>query len=165
MNLSGHQRSTTDQSDTWLTPPSILEKLGEFDLDPCTPEVMPWETAKKRYTKNDDGLIQPWYGRVWMNPPFGKEAAKWLEKLSNHGNGIALVPARTETKMFFDYVWGKADAVCFIKSRPHFHYVDGMRAPFNSGAPICLIAYGNKNRLVLETSNLGFVVGCGGGHE
>lgn len=162
MNLSSHQQQTTDQSDTWLTPISILEKLGEFDLYPCTPEVMPWETAKKRYTKKDDGLIQPWDGRVWMNPPFGKEAAKWLEKLSNHGNGIALVPARTETKMFFDHVWGKADAVCFIKSRPHFHYADGTRAPFNSGAPICLIAYGFVNEVALFNSGLGYVVSCRG---
>lgn len=160
MNLSGHQRSTTDQSDTWITPPEILKALGEFDLDPCTPEVMPWETAKKRYTKKDDGLVQPWDGRVWMNPPFGKEAAKWLKKLSEHGNGIALLPARTETKMFFDHVWGKADAVCFIKSRPHFYYADGMRAPFNSGAPICLIAYGPINKVALFNSNLGYVVNC-----
>lgn len=162
MNLSGHQRSTTDQSDTWLTPPEILKALGEFDLDPCTPEIMPWETAKNRYTKQDDGLIQPWSGRVWMNPPFGKEASKWMEKISEHGNGIALIPARTETKMFFDYVWGKADAVCFVKSRPHFHYSDGTRAPFNSGAPICLVAYGYGNKIALIESGLGFVIGAKG---
>lgn len=162
MNLSGHQRNTKLQNDTWITPVSILEKLGDFDLDPCTPEVMPWETAKKRYTKKDDGLIQPWNGRVWMNPPFGKDATKWLEKLSNHGDGIALVHARTETKMFFDYVWGKADAVCFIKSRPHFHYQNGARAKFNSGAPLCLIAYGFKNEVALFNSGLGYVVSCRG---
>jgi len=162
MNLSAHQRSTTDQSDTWLTPPEILKVLGEFDLDPCTPEVMPWETAKKRYTKLDDGLIQPWNGRVWMNPPFGKEASKWMDKIAKHGNGIALIPARTETKMFFDYVWGKADAVCFIKSRPHFHYADGTRAPFNSGAPICLVAYGYWNKIALIESGLGIVIGARG---
>lgn len=64
----------------------------------------------------------------------------------------------TETTMFYETVWGIADAVLFIKGRPHFHTVDGKRAPFNSGAPICLIAYGPENVLALERSGLGRVV-------
>jgi len=75
-----------------------------------------------------------------------------------HGNGIALVPARTETAMFFECVWGAADAVLFLKGRPHFYRTDGSRAPFNSGAPIVLIAYGLQNVAALERSELGFVV-------
>lgn len=76
-----------------------------------------------------------------------------------HGNGIALVPARTETAMFYECVWGIADAVLFMKGRPHFHYVDGRKAPFNSGAPICLIGYGIENLEALKASGLGFVTG------
>jgi len=60
--------------------------------------------------------------------------------------------------MFYETVWGHADAILFIKGRPHFHYVDGTRAKFNSGAPICLVAYGDHNRLTLENSGLGHVV-------
>ena len=60
--------------------------------------------------------------------------------------------------MFYECVWGVADAVCFLKGRPHFHYVDGTRAPFNSGAPIALVAYGAANADVLRSSGLGFVV-------
>ncbi len=92
-----------------------------------------------------------------MNPPFGKAAAAWLEKLASHGDGIALIPARTETRMFYSHVWPKADAVLFIEGRPHFHYATGKRAPFNSGAPICLIAYGQKNAQALVDSRLGVV--------
>jgi len=157
MGLSGHQ-SPAMKNDEWLTPPDILDKLGDFDLDPCAPVVRPWETAAWYYTAQADGLTQHWFGRVWCNPPFGREAVKWLAKMRDHGNGIALIPARTETAMFYETVWGHADAVLFIKGRPHFHYVDGTRAKFNSGAPICLVAYGGENRRTLESSGLGHVV-------
>lgn len=55
-------------------------------------------------------------------------------------------------------VWAMADAVLFIQGRPHFHRVNGDRAPFNSGAPICLVAYGISNVAALERSGLGVVI-------
>lgn len=154
-SLSGHQ-SARMKTDEWLTPPEILQALGEFDTDPCCPESMPWPTARTMYSRA--GLEQPWHGRVWMNPPFGREAIQWMHRLASHGNGIALIPARTETAMFFETVWAKADAVLFIKGRPHFHRADGSRAEFNSGAPICLVAYGMNNVAALYASGLGRVV-------
>lgn len=157
MSLSGHQ-SARMQNDEWLTPPEIMAPLGKFDLDPCSPINRPWPTADKHFTVDDNGLAQPWTGRVWCNPPFGREAVKWLRRMVEHGNGIALIPARTETAMFYECVWGVADAVLFIKGRPHFHRVDGSRASFNSGAPICLVAYGHQNAMVLLQSGLGAVV-------
>ena len=160
MSLSGHQ-SARMKNDEWLTPPSIVQALGSFDLDPCAPVVRPWDTARNHLTIEHDGLAQEWSGRVWLNPPFGREAVKWLRRLVVHGNGIALIPARTETEMFYECVWGVADAVLFIKSRPHFHYVDGRRADFNSGAPICLVAYGKENARLLRESKLGHVVASG----
>ena len=156
-SLSGHQ-SHKAKSVEWLTPPNIINALGPFDLDPCAPIIRPWDTAAHHFTINDNGLALPWFGRVWCNPPFGKEAATWLSKASKHGNSVVLIPARTETAMFYDSVWGKAVAVLFIKGRPHFHYPDGSRAPFNSGAPICLVAYGASNLVALLNSNLGQVV-------
>lgn len=155
--MSGHQ-SARSKSDVWLTPPEIVMALGDFDLDPCCPRGMPWFTADRMLTKADDGLTAPWDGRVWLNPPFGREAVKWLRRLVQHGNGIALIPARTETAMFYECVWGVADGVLFLKGRPHFHFADGKRAPFNSGAPIALIAYGRENYNALITSELGAVV-------
>lgn len=159
MGLSAHQ-SAKMKNDEWLTPPEILAALGAFDLDPCAPDILsrPWPTAISHYSKSDDGLRQPWFGRVWCNPPFGREAVKWLAKLRDHGNGIALIPARTETAMFYGTVWGHAAGVLFLRGRPHFHFVCGRRAAFNSGAPIALVAYGASNLDALQRSGLGFTV-------
>lgn len=157
MSMSSHQ-SPVMISDEWLTPPEIMAKLGAFDLDPCSPLNRPWDTARRHFTVADDGLGKEWFGRVWMNPPFGREATRWMKKMADHGNGIALIPARTETAMFYESVWSRADAVLFIKGRPHFHRVDGTRASFNSGAPICLVAYGQRNHAELLKSGLGVVV-------
>lgn len=157
MSLSSHQ-SARMKNDEWLTPPEIIRALGDFDLDPCAPVVRPWDTAKHHFTVQDDGLSREWFGRVWCNPPFGREAVKWLRKTMRHGDGIALIPARTETAMFYECVWFQADAICFIKGRPHFHYVDGRRAAANSGAPICLVAYGSENADALREARLGVVL-------
>lgn len=157
MSMSSHQ-SARMKNDEWLTPPEIVRACGEFDLDPCAPIVRPWDTARQHFTIEDDGLAQRWHGRVWCNPPFGREAIKWLRRMAEHGNGIALIPARTETVMFYETVWGAADAVLFIQGRPHFHYVDGRRAAVNSGAPICLVAYGSDNVDALRASGLGVVL-------
>lgn len=157
MGMSAHQ-SAHMKNDEWLTPPEILKPLGLFDLDPCAPVIRPWDTAARHYTVRDNGLNKPWHGRVWLNPPFGREAAKWLARMREHGDGVALIPARTETRMFYESVWGYSDGVLFLKGRPHFHYVDGSRAPFNSGAPIALVAYGRSNLHALRQSELGFVV-------
>ena len=154
MSLSAHQSSRM-KNDEWLTPPSILDALGSFDLDPCAPVHRPWDTAGTHFTSADDGLSQQWHGRVWMNPPFGTAAIKWMRRMADHGNGIALIPARTETRMFFETVWSRADAICFLEGRPHFHFVDGHKAAFNSGAPICLVAYGARNAAVLLCCGLG----------
>ena len=140
--MSGHH-SAKAKTHTWLTPPHIIEALGPFDLDPCTPPEMPWKTADRRFTKTDDGLSQDWgEDFVWMNPPYGREAGKWLKKLSGHDNGIALIFARTETQDWFNYVWPYASAILFMKGRIHFHDAEGNRADANSGAPSALIGYG-----------------------
>lgn len=154
MTLSSHQKN--GGHDEWLTPPEILAKLGRFDLDPCAPAVRPWPTASRHYWA--EGLDMPWEGRIWLNPPFGREAIKWMRRMAAHGVGIALLPARTETRMFYETVWDHAHAICFLKGRPHFHYVDGTRAKANSGAPICLIAYSEFDAMVLRDSDLGKVV-------
>jgi hypothetical protein len=142
------------QKDEWLTPPEIIEALGKFDLDPCAPIIRPWDTAKKHYTIEDDGLSMDWEGRVWCNPPYGDQAGKWLKRLADHGNGVALIFARTETKMFFEHIWRRADALLFIEGRLHFHHVNGTRAKGNSGAPSVLVAYGKFNAERLANSSI-----------
>jgi hypothetical protein len=153
-NGIGSHHSAKMKNDEWLTPPGIIEALGKFDLDPCSPMGRPWDTAENHYTVNDDGLSLPWNGRVWLNPPYGQATILWLKRLADHGDGIALIFARTETDMFFSQVWERADAILFIRGRIYFHYVDGSRARANSGAPSCLIAYGERNVAALETSGI-----------
>ena len=154
LGIGGHQRAYEGHSDEWLTPPSIIESLGKFDLDPCSPIKRPWPTATTHYTSLDNGLALNWNGRVWLNPPYGAETGKWLQKLADHGNGIALIFARTETDMFFKYGWERADSMLFLRGRLHFHTVEGVRAKSNAGAPSVLIAYGKNNTEALNVSNL-----------
>lgn len=141
------------QKDEWLTPPTIIEALGHFDLDPCSPIVRPWDTADRHFTIEDDGLNQEWSGRVFCNPPYGTKTKHWLNKCAEHGNTIALVFARTETKMFFESIWNKADALFFIKGRLSFHSVDGKKGG-TAGAPSVLIAYGKDNAEMLKKTAL-----------
>lgn len=142
-------------NETWLTPPHILTALGSFDLDPCAaPSPRPWPTAAHHIELPTDGLAAEWSGRVWCNPPYGKEAPRWLEKLAAHGNGIALVFARTETAMFHEHVWQRAHAVLFLRGRLVFCDRTGKPAAANSSAPSCLIAYGEANAEILANCGL-----------
>lgn len=151
--IGGHHRAYEGATNTWLTPPSIVESLGPFSLDPCG--YPNWKTADKLICEPEDGLSADWSGhRVWLNPPYGPHTGKWLEKLAKHGIGTALIFARTETAMFFDHVWRSASALLFLEGRLHFHYPNGERAKHNSGAPSVLVAYGVEDSEALYESNL-----------
>lgn len=143
--VGGHQRPYSGFSNEWLTPREILSALGPFDLDPCAPITRPWSMARKHYTIEDNGLSKPWDGRVWLNPPYGPLTGMWLERLADHGNGVALIFARTETVFFHRQVWDRADDLFFLEGRLHFCWPDGTRAKFNAGAPSVLVAYGREN--------------------
>lgn len=137
----------------WLTPPELVKKLGEFDLDPCTPVSPPFVHAKHNFNINDNGLSKSWFGRVYMNPPYGNGMEKWMEKLKHHGNGIALIFARTETKCFFNHIWDDAHAVLFVKGRIKFYNLEGKQVG-TPGAPSVFIAYGKNNSEVLEKAGI-----------
>jgi len=133
------------QTNTWFTPAEIVEKLGPFDMDPCTQTFRPFDTAKVHICEDVGGcgIATDWIGRVWLNPPYGREIGKWLQKLKAHGNGIALVFGRTETG------WGQeaikhADAVNFIKGRLSFIRHDGSKSS-NAGTGSMLLAFGAEN--------------------
>lgn len=140
----------TDGHDEWLTPRFITETLGPFDIDPCSPgERRPWDTANRHVDAEEDGLSIEWTGRVWCNPPYGKETFVWMNKLANHGNGIALIFARTETIGFHEQIWNRADAIFFFQGRLKFCYVSGLEAQ-HANAPSCLVAYGENNVQALK---------------
>lgn len=163
--IGGHTRPNDGGTDVWLTPPAIIDHLGPFDLDPCAaPEPRPWDTATEPWAPPEhDGLNDPWVTAmnpnpfVWLNPPYGRDVGAWLERLAEHGNGIALTFARTETAAFRDAVWGRASGLLFISGRLHFHHPDGRRASMNAGGPSVLIAYGPAaaHRLARHNRTLG----------
>lgn len=155
--IGGHTKPVRGAKDEWLTPPSIINALGPFDLDPCSPISRPWPTATHHMTIDDDGLSSAWPDDafVWCNPPYGQETWRWLEKLSAHpSGGVALVFARTETAWFFAQVWRKASALLFLEGRLHFHHVDGSRAAGNAGGPSVLVAYGERATDRLQSSSI-----------
>lgn len=139
----------------WLTPRPLVESLGHFDLDPCG--APGWELADRTFLleNGEDGLELPWEGRVWCNPPYGKEAYPFLRRMVQHRHGTALIFARVETEMFFETVWEGATSVLFLKGRLTF--LDDLTfepAKANSGAPSCLVAYGAEDTRALAYSGL-----------
>jgi hypothetical protein len=138
-----HEKNLADH---WITPRSLLSALGEFDLDPCACELgQPWPTANRMYIlPAENGLILPWFGRVWLNPPYGSETPKWIERMALHADGIMLIFARTET-IAFQRLWQHGDAIFFPKGRIQFFRYDGTLPKTGSTAPSCLVAFGERN--------------------
>lgn len=153
--IGGHHRAYRGLTDDWLTPLYVVQAVGPFDLDPCAgPMPRPWNTALNHIAPPEDGLKALWHGRVWLNPPYGQQTGLWLSRLADHGNGIALTFARTETEMFHEQVWKRADGLLFLRGRLFFHRPDGSRAKHNCGGPSVLIAYGLLNAERLRNSGL-----------
>lgn len=117
-------------SDDWYTPREILTAIGlTYDLDPCSPGAGHWVPARQVFTKEDDGLAQPWRGLVFMNPPFGGRNGHvpWLDKFFAHGNGIAVVRAYTSSEWFHETVAPRAEALLFPKGKTRFIPSDDVR--------------------------------------
>lgn len=154
--IGSHTRPGEGATVEWYTPPGLIAALGlEYDLDPCTPVGgLPWIPAARTISLPDDGLAATWSGRVWLNPPYGPHTEHWLRRLAAHGNGIALVFARTETRWWHETVCA-SDAVCFIAGRLTF--VDRRRQPGagNAGGPSALVAYGADCAAAVAAANLG----------
>jgi len=138
----------------WLTPPSLVEPLGTFDLDPCGAPGHVLAERTYLLESGDDGLRDPWFGRVWLNPPYGKEAEPFLAKLADHNKGTALIFARTETQTWHNIIWPKASAILFLEGRVTFLDPEGKAAKANSGAPSCLVAFGEFDAAALYQSGI-----------
>ena len=147
------------EADEWYTPSWVFKSIGvEFDLDPCSPGSPPSTvTAKRHLTQAENGLAAEWHGTVWLNPPFSSKR-EWYKKLVKHGNGIALIPARTETHDFQDYM-NAAQALLFLKGRIYFER--GSRPGANGNGVtstppfgVVLVAYGAAMARALLDSKL-----------
>lgn len=139
----------TKGEETYLTPPEIIRALESqdfrFHLDPACPPNMPWRTAENMLTKAEDGLAAEWNGHVWLNPPYGTETQKWMQKMAEHNDGIALVFNRTDTAWFHEAVFEKAQAMLLLKGRIRFYNADGTQTAQSAPAPSVLIAYGTPS--------------------
>lgn len=129
----------SSESAEWYTPPAVIERvvtcLRSIDLDPCSNSASePAVPAALHFTQEDDGLTRLWAGRVYMNPPYGREIDDWANKLCSEyaaGNvteAIALIPARVDTDWFRRF---RDAAVCFIDGRLKFSGHENS-APFPS---------------------------------
>lgn len=134
----------SSKSNEWATPQSFFDKLNEefgFTLDPCSTH----ENAKceQHYTIEEDGLSKNWGGQVvFCNPPYGRDLPKWVKKChdeSRHATIVMLIPARTDTSYFHDYIYHKAE-IRFVRGRIKFGE-SKTSAPF----PSMVVIYKNQN--------------------
>ena len=147
--------SPKNETFEWYTPPEIFQALGcRFDLDPCAPidESKRIVQADDFYSERDDGLSKQWVGFVFMNPPYGKHTVVWMRKFCEHGDGIALVFARTDNGWFQELP--ENAVVLFLRRRVRFIKQDGSRGG-NPGAGSMLIGIGGKAVRALANCNLG----------
>lgn len=126
----------SSNSAEWATPLAFYEELNKefgFTLDPCSTTEN--HKCDKYFTKEDDGLSKDWSGEtVFCNPPYGRELPKWVEKCHTESQKgatcVMLIPARTDTSYFHNYIYGKHE-IRFIKGRLHFNE-SKQGAPFPS---------------------------------
>jgi len=143
------------RGDEWYTPKWFVEALGNFDLDPAAPRRDHW-TATHSYTREDDGLALPWYGRVFLNPPYS-DPYPWVERLVEHGNAIALFFARTDTRWMQEAL-SAADGVLLIERRMQFVDLDGHKCG-SAPSPSVLLAYGCANVEAIQVAQASKLIG------
>jgi hypothetical protein len=140
------------KSAEWYTPAWVFDALGlQFDLDPSSPHDMATSVpAETKYTIFDDGLNKPWYGRVWLNPPYGKETPQWMSRMIDHGNGVALVFSRTDAS-WCQAAMRSATAMLFVQGRIQFiPGRENQHKKSRSGAGTVMFAWGDECASALE---------------
>ena len=127
----------SSKTDNWATPQAFFDELNEefcFNLDPCASEEN--HKCERFFTRQQDGLSRDWGGyRVFCNPPYGKEIGAWVEKCYQEGHKentlvVMLIPARTDTKYFHDFIMHRAE-IRFVRGRLKFGEAE-QGAPFPS---------------------------------
>ena len=146
--MNQNERATlfSASTDEWATPQELFDALDaefHFTLDPCSTD----QNAKcaKHYTKAQNGLAQDWTGEtVWCNPPYGRDVGKWIRKCYEHfmggGTAVLLLPARTDTKVFHEYIYGKAE-IRFIRGRVKFG-----NSKYNAPFPSMIVIYKQQEK-------------------
>lgn len=139
----------SSQNTVWATPQDFFDRqaarYGPFDLDVC---AVPANAKCRNFiSPEQDALRQPWYGVCWMNPPYGKDLGQWILKawretcLPGHARRVVcLLPARTDTRWWHDYVQKYAARIEFIRGRLKFE-----GALHNAPFPSAIVVFGNPN--------------------
>lgn len=148
------QEQTEMTSDDYYTPKWIFDALGvHFDLDVASPpDGPPFTPCDRYYTQADDGLVQPWSGLVWMNPPYSKPAP-WVDRFIAHGNGLALLPFAKSK--WCETLWESPAQVAFIYVVKFLR--PGGETPAAIFQPLALWAIGHDAINALHSSGLGKV--------
>ena len=151
------QRNKPVSSDEWYTPKWIIDTLGPFDLDPCSPAVRPFDAATVHWTKEQDGLRMPWGKtedvRVWLNPPYSRPLIEqFVRKMADHNNDIALLVNRQDNVMWQEVIFPTAASMIFMRHRVKFITPDG-----KTGQPFfgsCLVVWGEQNDIILRNCGI-----------
>ncbi len=151
---------TPGASDEWYTPAYIFEALGvTFDLDVAAPEAGPKHVPAREWLFYD-ALNEPWFGFVWMNPPFGGRngIVPWLNKFIAHGNGIALCPDRTSAP-WFQSAARRMSLALFLSPKVKFERPDGTLGN-SPGNGTVLFSLGEQGDVALRNASpkLGWLV-------
>jgi hypothetical protein len=143
----------------WYTPPEVFERLGlKFDMDVASPMAgpVPWVPADAFLSPRENGLVTPWQGIVWCNPPYGRLLPKFAHRMVEHGSGILLLPARTETRLF-QATAPAASAIAFPRLRMHLIRGDGYQG--RAGYASLLMAFGPTSAEALRRADFGWTIG------
>lgn len=149
----------SNSSNSWGTPPNLWrpfsDALDGFDLDPCS-GAEPQPIATERYTQDDNGLEQSWFGDVWVNPPYSDPSAWWDKAISEYTHGdvdrvVLLLPARTNTNYFVDNIQ-YTDLVCFVDHKVKF-LKEGKPAKDFLPTPVMFLYIGEVTEEIVTVMN------------
>jgi hypothetical protein len=146
----------------WYTPPALFLLLlrgsdsAWFDLDPAgsPDDVHSFVPARRIIRPPEDGTTAEWSGHVWLNPPYGPAGVAFIDRMIEHGDGLLLLPSRTETKVY-QRAWRAAHAVCLLRDRVWFRRNDGHTGRSSFGST--LFAFGAWAVERLYAADLGII--------
>jgi len=148
----GNTKKDYKPNDECYTPDWIFQRLGiKFDLDVCAPKGgLDWIPAKTHFSKEDDGLVQPWVGRVWMNPPYS-QPKEWVAKWLKHNNGFALLPVSKSA--WYSELWD-SEAKCVVLPY-NVRFIKPDSSKLSIFMPTMIWAINETNVTILKQSGLG----------
>lgn len=145
MSFSQTDPQNHQSENTWFTPKAFIEALGPFDMDPCTMSTRPFDAAffkNVEYDRGEDGLVIPWCGDVWLNPPYGKEIHPFVDKFIDHRKGVMLIFARMGSVSIQKVVKAGAMLYC-LRRRVKFIDKKGV-SDTNAGTDSCFVFFDKK---------------------